>query len=219
MGFDLSNYATVEERIKEFWKSFPQGRIETELVHHSDKSFIVKASIYKRLEDAVPSSTDFAQETIGTSMTNKNFGLETCSTSAIGRALATMNISTRKNEPRPSRQEMEKVVALQEPETKSNINVADGPMGRAKATDKQIGFAKTLLSDIAGTLEFDKEQVIKWACDEYKVTNLDDLSMKQISHLIADLQKVKRQGESSEIYNKIRAKKGADYDPWETPSN
>ena len=128
-----------------------------------------------------------------------------------------IKLSTRKdkNEPRPSREEMERVIAKEsEP-----LVVSGGPMARAKATDKQIGFAKTLLSDIAGTLEFDKDQVIKWACDEYKVSNLDDLSMKQISHLIADLQKIKRQGESSEIYNKIRAKKGADYDPWATPSN
>ena len=214
MGFDLSNYATVEERIKEFWKLFPNGRLETELVFHSEKSYIVKASAYKNLTDPVPSATDYAQETVGSSMTNKNFPLETCSTSALGRCLATLNISTRKNEPRSSREDMQRVL-----DKEPSINIVDGPMGRAKATDKQIGFAKTLLSDMAGTLEFDKEQVIKWACDEYKVTNLDDLSMKQISHLIADLQKVKRQGESSEIYNKIRAKKGADYDPWATPTN
>jgi len=215
MGFDLSNYATVQERVVEFWSRFPNGRIETELVFHSETSYIVKASAYKNISDAVPSASDYAQETVGASMTTKNFALETCSTSAIGRCLATLNISTRKNEPKSSREDMQRVIDKGD----QPLNVADGPMGRAKATDKQIGFAKTLLSDIAGTLEFDKEQVIKWACDEYKVTNLDDLSMKQISHLIADLQKVKKQGESSEIYNKIRAKKGKDYDPWETPKS
>jgi hypothetical protein len=215
MGFDLSNYATVEERIRQFWILWPEGRIETELIHHSDKSFIVKASAYKNVNDQFPSATDYAQETIGTSMTNKNFGLETCSTSAIGRCLATMNISTRKNEPRPSRQEMEKVVAYED----KPLNVTGGPMARAKATEKQIGFAISMLKEIAQRLEFSFEDVMKWACEEYKCATLQDFSMKQISHFIADLQKTKQQGESSVFYDLVRAKKGTDYDPWETPSN
>jgi len=213
MGFDLSNYETVDSRIHKFWEMYPDGRLETELIAYSDKQYIVKASVWKNMNDPFPSAVDYAEETIGTSMVNRTSALENCATSSLGRVLSDIGLSKMGN--RPSQTEMTKSERV-EPKT---LNVADGPMGRAKATDKQIGFAKTLLSDIAGTLEFDKEQVIKWACDEYKVTNLDDLSMKQISHLIADLQKVKRQGESSEIYNKIRAKKGADYDPWETPKS
>ena len=215
MGFDLSQYETVDSRIKEWYSRFPDARIETELVHFSDTQFIFKASVFKNATDDRPVATGWAEEKVGSNMMTKNFPAEIAETSAIGRALQNANISTKKDAPRPSREEMQRVIDKGE----QPLNVADGPMGRAKATDKQIGFAKTLLSDIAGTLEFDKEQVIKWACDEYKVTNLDDLSMKQISHLIADLQKVKKQGESSEIYNKIRAKKGKDYDPWETPKS
>lgn len=215
MGFDLSNYATVQERIQEFWKLYPNGRLETELVHHSDTSFIVKASAYKNVSDEFPSATDYAQETIGASMTTKNFGLETCSTSALGRCVATLGLSTRKNEPRPSRQEMEKVIAYED----KPLNVVDGPMGRAKATEKQIGFAISMLKEIAQRLEFSFEDVMKWACEEYKCQTLENFTMKQISHFIADLQKTKQQGESSVFYNLVRAKKGADYDPWETPSN
>ena len=214
MGFDLSNYETVDSRIHKFWEMYPDGRLETELIAYSDKQYIVKASVWKNMNDPFPSAVDYAEETIGTSMVNRTSALENCATSAIGRVLSDIGLSKIGN--RPSLLEMTKSERV---ESKEILNVSDGPMGRAKATDKQIGFAKTLLTEIAGTLEFDKEQVIKWACDEYKVTNLDDLTMKQISHLIADLQKVKKQGESSEIYNKIRAKKGADYDPWETPKD
>jgi hypothetical protein len=214
MGFDLSNYETVDSRIHKFWEMYINGRLETELIAYSDKQYIVKASVWKDMNDPHPSAVDYAEETIGTSMVNRTSALENCATSAIGRVLSDIGLSKIGN--RASLTEMTKSERV---EPKPAINVVDGPMGRAKATDKQIGFAKTLLSDMAGTLEFDKEQVIKWACDEYKATNLDDLSMKQISHLIADLQKIKRQGESSEIYNKIRAKKGADYDPWATPTN
>lgn len=216
MGFDLSQYETVDERLHKWFETNVNARVYTELISFSDTQFIVKASIYKDANDNFPISTGYAEERVGSSMVNKSSALENCETSALGRALANAAVSAKGK--RPSATEMGKSERINSIESKS-LNVGDGPMGRAKATDKQIGFAKTLLSEIAGTLEFDKDQVIKWACDEYKVTNLDDLSMKQISHLIADLQKVKKQGDSSEIYNKIRAKKGADYDPWATPSN
>ena len=218
MGFDLSSYATVQERIAEFWQLYPNGRLETELVYHSDTSYIVKASAYKNATDQFPSATDYAQETVGASMTTKNFPLETCSTSALGRCISTLGLSTRKDgqkEPRPSREEMERVVA----KDSKAINVADGPMGRAKATEKQIGFAISMLKEIAQRLEFSFEDVMKWACEEYKCQTLEDFSMKQISHFIADLQKTKQQGESSVFYNLVRAKKGPDYDPWVTPTN
>ena len=218
MVFDLSSYSTVQERIAEFWFLYPNGRLETELVYHSDTSYIVKASAYKNLNDVHPSATDYAQETVGASMTTKNFPLETCSTSALGRCIATLGLSTRKgdkNEPRPSREEMERVIAKES----RPVNVTDGPMGRAKATEKQIGFAISMLKEIAQRLEFSFEDVMKWACEEYKCKTLEDFSMKQISHFIADLQKTKQQGEASVFYNLVRAKKGADYDPWATPSN
>ena len=32
MGFDLSTYATVEERLALFWAAHPDGRIATEIV-------------------------------------------------------------------------------------------------------------------------------------------------------------------------------------------
>ncbi len=218
MAFDLSSYSTVQERIAEFWSLYPNGRLETELVYHSNTSYIVKASAYKNITDQVPSATDYAQETVGASMTTKNFPLETCSTSALGRCIATLGLSTRKgdkNEPRPSREEMERVIAKEA----KPLNVSDGPMGRVKATDKQIGFAISMLKEIAQRLEFSFEDVMKWACEEYKCKTLEDFSMKQISHFIADLQKTKQQGESSIFYNLVRAKKGADYDPWATPTN
>jgi len=218
MAFDLSSYATVQERIAEFWSLYPNGRLETELVYHSDTSYIVKASAYKNATDQFPSATDYAQETVGASMTTKNFPLETCSTSALGRCISTLGLSTRKDgqkEPRPSREEMERVVAKES----RTVNVTDGPMGRAKATEKQIGFAISMLKEIAQRLEFSFEDVMKWACEEYKCQTLEDFSMKQISHFIADLQKTKQQGEASVFYNLVRAKKGADYDPWVTPSN
>ena len=215
MGFDLSQYETVDSRIKEWYRIHSDARIETDLVHFSETQFIFKASVYKNSTDDKPVATGWAEEKVGSNNMMKNFLAEVCETSAIGRALQNANVSTRKDAPRPSREEMQRVIDKGD----QPLNVTGGPMARAKATEKQIGFAISMLKEIAQRLEFSFEDVMKWACEEYKCQTLEDFSMKQISHFIADLQKTKQQGESSVFYNLVRAKKGADYDPWETPSN
>ena len=212
MGWDLSNYETVDSRIHKFWEMYANGRLETELIAYSDKQYIVKASVWKDMNDPFPSAVDYAEETIGSNPVNRTSALENCATSAIGRVLSDIGLSKVGN--RPSAIEMGKAERVGEP-----INVTGGPMARAKATEKQIGFAISMLKEIAQRLEFSYEDVMKWACEEYKCATLEDFSMKQISHFIADLQKTKQQGEASVFYNLVRAKKGPDYDPWATPSN
>lgn len=210
--FDLSNYEPVENRIRSFFEKFENGRIITDLIESTNEKFIVKAFIYRDASDNLPASTGYAEERVGSSPVNRNSALENCETSAIGRALANLNFAPKGA--RPSREEMTKVAT----NDSKPLVVTGGPMARAKATDKQITFAKSMIKEIASTLEFDIPQVEKWACETYSVNAIDELSMKQISHMINDLQNVKKQGETSEIYNFIRSKKGEDYDPWATPS-
>jgi hypothetical protein len=213
MAWDLSNYETVDSRIHKFWELFSNGRLETELIAYSDKQYIVKASVWKDINDPFPSAVDYAEETIGSNPVNRTSALENCATSAIGRVLSDIGLSKIGN--RPSAIEMSKAERVGE----QPIIAAGGPMARAKATEKQIGFAISMLKEISQRLEFSYEDVMKWACEEYKCQTLEDFSMKQISHFIADLQKTKQQGESSMFYNLVRAKKGPDYDPWATPKN
>jgi hypothetical protein len=213
MAWDLSNYETVDSRIHKFWELFSNGRLETELIAYSDKQYIVKASVWKDINDPFPSAVDYAEETIGSNPVNRTSALENCATSAIGRVLSDIGLSKIGN--RPSAIEMGKAERVGE----QPIIAAGGPMARAKATEKQIGFAISMLKEISQRLEFSYEDVMKWACEEYKCQTLEDFSMKQISHFIADLQKTKQQGESSMFYNLVRAKKGPDYDPWATPKN
>jgi hypothetical protein len=104
MGFDLSNYEPVADRISKFWKTFPQGRIITEIKLINETEVVVQASIYTDKEDPRPASVDWAHETRGSSNINRASFLENCSTSAIGRGLATLGLSASKN--RPSREEM-----------------------------------------------------------------------------------------------------------------
>ena len=108
MGF-LDNYEPVADRITKFWKLFPNGRIITEIKLINESEVVVQASIFTDREDTRPASVDWAHETRGSSNINRASFLENCSTSAIGRGLATLGLSASKN--RPSREEMQKVTA------------------------------------------------------------------------------------------------------------
>jgi hypothetical protein len=104
MGFDLSNYEPVANRIQIFWKTYPAGRIITEIKLINETEVVVQASVFTDREDARPAAVDWAHETRGSSNINRASFLENCSTSAIGRAISTLGISSSKN--RPSREEM-----------------------------------------------------------------------------------------------------------------
>jgi hypothetical protein len=108
MGF-LDNYEPVADRITKFWKQYPNGRIHTEIKLINETEVIVMASVYTDRDDVRPASIDYAHETRGSSNINRASFLENCSTSAIGRGLATLGFSTSKN--RASREEMLKVTA------------------------------------------------------------------------------------------------------------
>jgi hypothetical protein len=107
--FNLEEYTTVRERVIEFWKRNPNGRIETEVLDWSDKRFIVAARLYRSMEDQKPFSTGIAHEIVTDRGVNKDFALENGATSAIGIACANANIGIDKH--KPSREEMQKVVA------------------------------------------------------------------------------------------------------------
>ena len=68
--------------------------------------FIVEARIFKTEADTKPYATDMAAESFKPDSSVAEFALERCSTSAIGRALATGGFATKK---RASREEMAKV--------------------------------------------------------------------------------------------------------------
>ena len=118
--FNLENYETVEDRLKLFWKDNPDGRIETDIVHITTDGTCVtiKAELYKDLTDARPVTTGTAQETKGQGgFANADAWMENCETSAIGRALANWKYQG-SNKPRPSREEMNKVINDEEPKKK-----------------------------------------------------------------------------------------------------
>jgi hypothetical protein len=112
--FNLADYETVEERLKRAHAAHPDLRIVTKNHTTVDdrraSTWVVEARVYLTAEDQInecPKATGWAFEVDGTGgMANKTSALENCETSAIGRALANMNLSGNK---RTSREEMEKV--------------------------------------------------------------------------------------------------------------
>ena len=123
MKFNLNDYETVESRIKRFYSMAPDGRIITEwensyggLTIDKPNIWVVKAKVYLSAGDHandLPKATGYAFEKDGSGGANNTSALENAETSAIGRALANMDLSGNK---RASREEMDKVNRASAPE-------------------------------------------------------------------------------------------------------
>jgi hypothetical protein len=127
--FDLTQYETVDQRLEKFWVKYPDGAIITEMVAHKDDRFIFKASIYKTFADSLPFATGFAEEIVSGRGVNSTSACENAESSAIGRALHTGGISKHsEGKPRPSAEEMNKVVAASK--VKANIDEVKAKMAQ-----------------------------------------------------------------------------------------
>ncbi|MCT2122634.1 hypothetical protein [Dietzia cinnamea] len=91
---NLDNYEPVDERIARFKNDHPNFRVVTEEWHEGEPGatrWIVKASVWRDAENTgLPDGTGYAFEIDGQGMTQRTAALETCETSAIGRALANL---------------------------------------------------------------------------------------------------------------------------------
>lgn len=213
MPFDLSNYETVDSRIHKFWEQYPTGRLETELVAYSDKQYIVKASVWKDLNDPFPSAVDYAEETVGTSPVNRTSALENCATSAIGRCLSDIGLS--KIGTRPSVTEMTKIDRVE------SSHVGGQPFSYG-ASEKQVSFVKTICEEsFIRTGWRDKPEamlyVTEWLDNPRHITSFGDLSKKEASKIIND--KMGSSGGTTSLEKYLQSKHPADRDPWETPKD
>jgi hypothetical protein len=113
MTFNLDNYEDVNSRIKRFRETHISGRIITEIVELNVKDgyVIIRASVFREHEDVVPAAVDYAYEARSDRGVNRDFWIENCSTSAIGRCIGLLMPS----DARPTRQDMEKVERLAAP--------------------------------------------------------------------------------------------------------
>ena len=117
MRFDLSKYSTVAERLAQFHKDYPDGRIITKLVkdysYDGPKTWVFRTRVYLTAGDqaaGIPKATGYASEVDGTGGANNGSACENAESSSVGRALMLAGYSVSKDHKTlASAEEMDKV--------------------------------------------------------------------------------------------------------------
>ena len=144
--FNLDDYEMVKDRIPLFLEEYPEGRINTEVISENN-GVTMKAYLYKNLEEQVscaPLSTGIAREVPGGHI-DKYY--ENCETSAIGRALANINLYSGD---RPSFEEMNSAKSMQETKNKdTSVSKPSSPSQQSNSSGSpsptQIPWIKTFV--------------------------------------------------------------------------
>ena len=173
------DYVDVANRIQAFRQIFPEGRIETEILDHSNGSVLIKASVYSI--DGRLLATGHALENQNASMINKTSYIENCETSAIGRALGNLGIGSTQSI--ASVEELTSAMAAQEV---------------IAQTDKVID----AIIDIAGG---DRERVNTYVGNLFPGNRLEDLDYETLVRLKKDIaKKIVQQPETVTNFNITR---------------
>ena len=110
MPINLDNYEMVKDRLPLFYEKYPDGRITSEVISEDSTGVTIRAFLYKDMDEQAhntPLTTGIAREVPGGFIDKYT---ENCETSAIGRALANLNMYSKD---RPSREEMESAQSMQ----------------------------------------------------------------------------------------------------------
>ena len=143
--FNMNEYEPVADRIAAFWDKYPNGRLHTEIVLINETEIVIKASAFTDRDDPRPAAIDYAQES-RTSGQLVKFAVENCSTSSLGRVLATLNFQPKKDGKavRPSREEMKKVAPKPDRNwaTEATVLAGQGNVPGLRALYKEAQAAK-----------------------------------------------------------------------------
>ena len=97
-SFKLDDYVDVAARIKAWYEAYPDGRIETTMMHLDDKGVSFRALAYRGLgNDEQPAGTGHSFLAIpGSTPYTRGSEVENCETSAVGRALVMAGLPAKK---------------------------------------------------------------------------------------------------------------------------
>jgi hypothetical protein len=175
MGFDLSLYETVAQRLVRWWDTFPNGRIITSIHHYDGSTIIMRAECYNNDDKLI--STGYAEEQFGSSPVNKTSMIENCETSSIGRAISNSCIGHLGGNDSGQRASMEEMAKV------NRVNSAPKTDSHGSATPKQIGFLKSL----ARGKGWDELQLLDYI---HKFLQVDDVVVETLTsgqcHAIID---------------------------------
>ena len=184
MGFDLSSYEPVAERLDRWLHAKIAGyeastndypRVLTRMVSEPGADIcVIRAELWL---GEMLISTGYAEEVRGAGNVNRTSHVENCETSAIGRALANCGMAGSDMSKRPSREEMSKVQRTSngpavERGTDPKMPSVTVTQPAGLASEKQVYFAASFYK------KADREAPKKW---------LATLNKAEISALIDDL--------------------------------
>ena len=142
MGFNLDDYEPVAARHARWLADHPNGRTMTHMISAPGADIcVIRAELW--LED-ICIATGYAEEVRGAGNVNRTSHVENCETSAVGRALANAGYAGSDVNKRPSREEMSKVQRMSQG-TDARMPSVQVTQPAGTASDKQVGFAKSLL--------------------------------------------------------------------------
>jgi hypothetical protein len=149
--FNLSEYETVDSRIHQFYESFKDGRIvtEMELIDMEKGHCIFKAYIYKDSVRTMADSTGYADGFRKDRGVDAQFWINNAETSSIGRALANLGLSAKGK--RPSAEEMAQVNAVKTKKPEVEKDYWTTPFGEQDEYIKKV-FAPASMEDAVNTV-------------------------------------------------------------------
>jgi pyruvate/2-oxoglutarate dehydrogenase complex dihydrolipoamide acyltransferase (E2) component len=185
MRFNPDEYITVSERIEKFYAKFPQGRIITTVMEHSQETgfILMRAEVYREPDDALPAATGHAYELKSAGHVQAGSYVEVCETSSVGRALALLGFEVRRGV--ASREEV--IRGAKKQQAAAAAPAPARPERPAPAPERPAPAPETapappaapadagadldsLILQAAEELGYDAAKVRKWVNQKYEVT-------------------------------------------------